>query len=173
MRPIYNSVRIANHQRDIKSVDRDPIYAQVLANGMVNGVAPSANSRAYKTQVLLNGGQTNNAAPNNRSHVLMGVSAAAQKPYSSVSAAYTSHKHRQSLLNVPFMNDSRGVTRDIRSCEREYALADLSVASSSSSKSGSNNKSKSRNAAENVNNNNTTLSIGMKSFYLRYITLIY
>lgn len=117
MRPIYNSVRITNH-RDIKSVDRDPIYAQVLPNGTTtNGTATSYNNfngGRYTKQNQMSSATTSVAT---RNHVMMGLGG----------VKMPTHKHRQSLLNVPFVD--RNTARDIRSCERDYS-ADLSTATS-------------------------------------------
>lgn len=120
MRPIYNSVRLTNN-RDIKSVDRDPIYAQVLSNGQQNG-------QPYAGQ------QPATVSGSGRSNVIMGLGGHKQ----------SSHKHRQSLLNVPFVDST--VSRDIRSCEREYTAQHPINPKS--------HKIKSRNNTEIINNGN-------------------
>lgn len=128
MRPIYNSVRIGN-SRDIKSVDRDPIYAQVMANG---------TCRAYSKPVATNNGQPQCNSTSTRSNVLMSLTGHGKQ---------TAHKQRQSLLNVPFVE--RVAARDIRSCERDYAAETENSALSSSVVKGQ--KKRTLNTNENMN----------------------
>lgn len=134
MRPIYNSVRINNHnhQRDIKSVERDPIYAQLINTNNSTNRAQYAKPNLTINEIMssLPGPPpplppppppppSSQAQQSTRPQVIMGLGAHT-KMFSSVSAAASAQsRHRQSLLNVPFMESGPMVRRDIRSCERE------------------------------------------------------
>lgn len=144
MRPIYNSVRIAN-QRDIKSVDRDTIYSQATVPNNVAQYVPSE--------------QICNTAQIGRNTVIMGLG-----------HKNSTHKHRQSLMNAPFIQNASAVnSRDIRSCEREYVPADHSsnLSQNNTHKPKTRTNTTTTSSLSNTpgianNNNNTNMMIGKK-----------